>query len=171
MRKAQLFITVSLLIAVAFGSDPLCGQQLAAARSTLSQSGGTYIAQSGAVRYNIQYSVGQLSVIGTEVSLMLTLKQGFIQPEIGGLKRVASHEISLKVFPNPFSSSISIVLDEELSEMVTLTLSDLSGRSLQTWQFESLSIKRLDCIDLPLGSYLLQLRSKDVWASTLITRL
>ncbi len=115
--------------------------------------------------YFIEQSIGQSSVIGSFQSARFRLMQGFLQP-LSNLF-VSGNDQQLKVqnllhariFPNPFSGSITILIDEETEAGVYVDLEDLQGRSVARLLFEgsrgTLSLPE----NIPPGMYVIKLRS------------
>lgn len=62
-------------------------------------------------------------------------------------------DLQIKVYPNPFTESISIELPAWLNKAVDLTLTDISGKQIKNWKIEHR--KNLSLAEIPEGVYLL----------------
>jgi hypothetical protein len=160
MRKALLYIRILIWSAALFASSQCNSQGLLLARETLSSTGGSFTLGSGGNQYQVQQSIGQASVIGLYQSNAYQARQGFIQPQGLGLKAFVTDDIQWMVSPNPFHDVIQLETESSVvASTIYVTLSDLSGREVLVWHLEGLSSHRLSCTDLPVGSYLLTIRS------------
>ena len=84
---------------------------------------------------------------------------------IGDLER---NELEMKVFPNPGSQFVSLQLPEEIRATFHITISDLSGRVMETIVLNSDSLKKykFDVSDWSAGTYLVAIRSDSYKSSS-----
>lgn len=115
--------------------------------------------------YFIQQSIGQSSVIGSFQSSRYRLMQGFLQPMAGMFasgndqQMKAQNLLHARIFPNPFSGSITIIIDEDTEAAVYVDLEDLQGRSVARWLFEGNRGTLSFLENIPPGMYVIKLRS------------
>ncbi|WP_457610406.1 T9SS type A sorting domain-containing protein [Lutibacter sp.] len=98
-------------------------------RSTFSSSGNSIQVTVLNKEYYVSQSIGQKSVIGSFKNSNYTVRQGFQQyPLIAGKSNQITLKFSALVYPNPVDKKIKIVLNEELTTNLTITIYDILGR-------------------------------------------
>jgi len=143
-----LRVSIPLLL-VLLPIQKISSQEGIKLRSTFGSTGssGTFTADNH--KYYIQQSIGQYGITGLAQKNGYILRQGFIQPLAGTSGVNALESLPAIIFPNPFSSNITISFSEELSDVLYVTLYDLSGRIVY---FKKHSASRE--IDLDLNSFM-----------------
>ena len=110
-------------------------------------SGGDYIINQGTL---IQQTIGQPYGTQTSYGNQITYRPGFQQP-IFKLELIHS-TISLKVFPNPASSSVTIQSSTTLAD-VLIQINDMSGKILISQQISEFNSYSLNCENWANGLY------------------
>jgi len=127
-------------------------------RATLGNSGYSTQITNSKNTYYISQSVGQNSVIGTFKNNGYTIRQGFQQPLLF-LEKISQVELefSASVFPNPVDKIISVVINEELTTDLGISIYDILGK-LQYNEFKKAPPKfDLDLSFLSSGTYFMTL--------------
>ncbi|WP_456422450.1 T9SS type A sorting domain-containing protein [Lutibacter sp.] len=127
-------------------------------RSTFSSSGNSIQVTVLNKEYYVSQSIGQKSVIGSFKNSNYTIRQGFQQyPLIAGKLNQITLKFSALVYPNPIDKKINIVLSEELTTNLTITIYDILGR-LQYQNAKKYPLKfDLDLSFLSTGTYFMTL--------------
>lgn len=140
-------------------------------KETLSSAGSSHFVYGANTSFFIQESIGQGSVINTyNSSTNYNVRQGFIQPiSVSVLYDGFDEMIDADIWPNPFSTSINIVLNEPLlGGALQVTLYDLTGRLVYTEAFSPSTDYVVSLGTISGGVYLLQLETQ---ARTFTTKL
>lgn len=103
---------------------------------------------------NVEWTLGELMIESYAGTLVLT--QGFHQPtvQITSLKDLAASLGTIKVYPNPTTSSLSI--ESEKHGNLQVALWDMNGRLLLQKRL-SATISQLELSHLPQGIYVLRM--------------
>lgn len=112
--------------------------------SFLVSCGGTYSSGSGG---SVSWSIGE-PVIETATSTNNHVTQGFHQGEIYVTGIEALAEISILVFPNPTSESVTI----EINEPVSVSIYDMAGRFVCSYELIE-AINSIDVTSFSRGTY------------------
>ncbi|MDX2415058.1 MAG: T9SS type A sorting domain-containing protein [Bacteroidales bacterium] len=119
----------------------------------------TVIADKGT--YYISSSIGQSSVIGTFGKGGYYLRQGFQQPTISAtvLRSPFENALSAKLYPNPFSRSISITFDEIIDEDIFVSIYNVSGGIVFSKKLPASQLIVLRTDDIFGGIYILRIKT------------
>lgn len=103
---------------------------------------------------NVDWTLGEIAVESFAGTIVLT--QGFHQPTVQttSIEDFASRFGTIKVYPNPTASTISI--EREKSGNLQLTLLDLKGSTLLQTDLNTMT-STLDLSHFPSGIYVLRL--------------
>ncbi len=129
--KLQRPITAIIILCFSIGgliAQPISNPYLL--RSTISASGISENVTVKNEKYLIQQSVGQMSSIKTFKTKNYIVRQGFIQPSIlaGMIDQNLELKMDLVVYPNPFTSQISIEFSDDIANEVQLFIYDQFGQ-------------------------------------------
>lgn len=143
------FRTVYLLLLLL--SSTICNSQ-SLIRSSINSFGGS-------TSYNnilLRQSVGQSSNTGN-ISNSQTLRQGFQQPLYGTTPYAQSNtsSISIKLFPNPASTSTQLIVEGNLKSY-DIVITSLIGSQVLKIQSNQLS-NIIDCNSLLQGTYIVSI--------------
>ena len=128
-------------------------------RSTFCTGGSSKTFSLQGQKYYVVQSMGQSSVIGLSQNNKYILRQGFIQPPGSKFKIVPLEILKATVYPNPFSNIIIILIAEDISDILHVTLIDMNGKiSYQKTVFAAPEIK-LNVESLPPSVYFLTVHS------------
>jgi hypothetical protein len=158
---------VLAFISCFFLSSLLCSAQIQ--RDCLTNSGA--ITSGSASGLLVQQSIGQGSVIGNFRSEKLTLKQGFLQPDVLSYRNTKNEKIELEVFPNPFSETIQIQFTKAKDGLAQIRVFSADGALLKSFQKSMEGIIRLDLTGLAQGFYIVQVDTDDSQYATKIQKL
>lgn len=131
-------------------------------RSTLGTGGASVTVSAMGSKIILPQSIGQVSVTGMFTGRNLELRQGFIQPFLMLKPFPESDEMPVTVWPNPFSSEISIKLNKEMTGDVDLGLIDLTGRLVFSERLPAEGTIRINLSSLVDGVYILKFRENNV---------
>ena len=160
-KKIKHMKIYNLLIATLLLGSMLNAQELV--RSTVGVSGSSSTVGSGDRQLIVQQSVGQSSVIGYFTNENISIRQGFIQPpiEILGTANDDNNPIDAVLFPNPFSSSVTVAFNEELKENLQITIYDMLGRVVYETSSRAEAQITIDLGFLSSAQYVLLLTSEN----------
>ena len=129
--------------------------------STLGIGGGSNTVITNQGTYNISSSIGQSSVIGTFGNSGYYLRQGFQQPTISAtvLRSPFENTLSAKLYPNPFSRSISITFDEIIDEDIFVAIYNVSGGLVFSKKLPASQLIVLRTDDIFGGIYILRIKT------------
>jgi hypothetical protein len=96
-------------------------------RSTLGIGGASLTISPDGNKISFPQSIGQYSVTGVFIKNNLELRQGFIQPVIAVKSIPGYDKMNINIYPNPFSETVNIILNEDISGNVYLKIFDLAG--------------------------------------------
>ena len=127
-------------------------------RSALSSTGNSIQVIVMDKTYYISQSVGQKSVIGTFKNNGHTIRQGFQQPlTVAAKVNQTDFKFSALVYPNPVNKKINIVLNEELTTDLAITIFDVLGKLHYKEAKKFPSKFELDLSFLSSGTYFMTL--------------
>ncbi|WP_158499568.1 T9SS type A sorting domain-containing protein [Lutibacter profundi] len=127
-------------------------------RSTFSSSGNSIQVTVLNKEYYVSQSIGQKSIIGSLKNSNYTIRQGFQQYLlIAGKPNQTVLKFSASVYPNPVDKSIKIVLNEELTTNLVITIYDILGRLQYQNAKKHPSKFDLDLSFLSTGTYFMTL--------------
>jgi hypothetical protein len=148
-------LTQCLLIASGLGISGLSAQE------NVNSCGGTFVTETGSV----SNSIGQL-VIQTQVGSNGSVSEGVQQPfeisQIVGINDITAGKISVNIFPNPVTVSLSITVDasELLGEGLSYTIHSVEGKIIEQRDIIA-KLTSIDMQKLSLGVYFLTIQSTD----------
>lgn len=172
MKLPHIIYTSALILLTILGYQEACAQQVNMSRQTLSCAGGTFTVSSSDQHLLIQQSIGQASVIGLHRRGTQAIRQGFLQPVMGGTKSTSTPTtIEVSFFPNPFDNSFTIQCANYYDELVTVELLDLTGRSVFKAQYASGPSLLITPSQQSSGIYLLVVRSGNATFTSKIQQL
>lgn len=127
-------------------------------RQMVSAQGGVYTTPTGLV---FSQSIGQLSVIGTFTTRILTFQQGFQQSFVSLFEnKVEKLSLAVIVFPNPFLDSFTVKVSNPLEEVATINIVTLLGQQVYQTQLAPFqNEKTISFASFPTGTYIVQLVS------------
>ena len=108
----------------------------------------------------LDWTIGE-PVVSTLEASSIILSQGFHQPEytLVSVEPLLSNVGSVDVFPNPFSSEVSIKASFTEYESGNFEIYDMNGKMLWTKSFEGVNVlESFPATSLSSGSYMLILR-------------
>jgi hypothetical protein len=122
-------------------------------RSNLGSGGSSQIIISGRSAYFVSQSIGQASVIGTSSMI----RQGFQHPPALFViqESVTQNEYLASIYPNPFSQSISVAFAREVTNDITISIHDLSGKVVHYHNYRPAQLIELSLQDFSSGSYMI----------------
>ena len=132
-------------------------------RETLSSAGSSHFVYGENTSFFIQESIGQGSVINTFTSVSnYSARQGFIQPvSVAVLYNGLDDMIDASIWPNPFTNTINIALNEPLlGGGLDITVYDLTGRLVYNRSFSPNPDYTISLNSLSNGIYLLKLETQ-----------
>lgn len=132
-------------------------------RETLSSGGSSHFVYGENTSFFIQESIGQGSVINTFTSVSnYSARQGFIQPiSVAALYNGLDDMIDASIWPNPFTNTINIILNEPLlGGGLAIAAYDLTGRLVYDNTFSSSPDYTISLANLSNGIYLLKLETQ-----------
>lgn len=136
----------------------LNAQNTSVLRSTLSVSGASLEVWSSGNTYVLQESIGQLGITGTFETSQAVVRQGFIQPV--AMSKLHSPEKSVPLiydfYPNPVDSKLTVLFQTPVSSKLSISIHNLLGVTLISKTFKPGQRFEIDTVDLPSGSYLLE---------------
>lgn len=111
----------------------------------------------------IKQTIGQQSLAGTNGSDYIVM-QGFQQSQWG--KYIASSKIeeasgiSVTTYPNPFTETVNFQFSEAVTDVVSISIFDVSGRLVYRQERIPIStMLTITLLNLPSTTYLVQLRT------------
>ncbi len=158
MQTTRNLIWVLTAVLMLFSAQVLDAQESKLLRQTLSSSGSSSNGIINGGSKLIQQSIGQSSMIGTYTSQNKIVRQGFIQPGTSTRTSKAPVELNALVYPNPFSESIYVQLNEALEGAAQISIYDLSGRLIENNQINASGLIILEKLNLENGFYLLKIQ-------------
>ena len=158
----------NVLLAVAAFSLAMNGHAQSIVRSSVGSAGSSQSITSGTSTYFISHSIGQASVIGTSPMI----RQGFQQPPSSYIvqKSTSKNEYSASIYPNPFSRSISVVFEREVTRDITISVHDISGKLVHYQQYSPAQQIELS-LDVANGHYMIHVIVGESRFTTSIIRL
>jgi len=155
-KPFRVYFTILLAL---LSLQTINSQALVKLRSTLDTGGSSRKFELNGREYFIQQSIGQTSVIGLSQDNNYLLRQGFIQPLKGSAGIITSESLPATVFPNPFSSDITISFTEEISGILYLTLMTMNGKVVFLKKYGDVRELNLDVSSLAPSVYILKVSS------------
>lgn len=136
----------------------------------LSAQGNSQTIQGGMV---VLQTIGQQSVNGNATASEFTMQQGFQQSLIAQLFPVYNvNTVSTTVYPNPFSTTVSVSLSAPITDDLTISLYNLFGVLVyQEVKTAPQSLLTFNFGQLPSSSYILHLTAKNYSFSKTIIKI
>jgi len=136
--------------------EPGSGQVSYKLRSTLSAGGSSGIITANGRQYYLQQSTGQQSIIGISQKQGYLLRQGFIQPINGQYNKTVQETLPVIIYPNPFSSHISVIFPVAPDGHLYVTIYDLAGKIAFFLKYVAAVELDLDLSSLPSSVYIIR---------------
>ena len=120
----------------------------------------------------VQQSIGQSSPIGSFTEEGNTIIQGFNRPLLNLTTVepiITDNNIKLKFYPNPFIKTLNIKFSDQITDIIKLTMYDLSGKIIKTYTYIPTQTISVELNDISSGRYFLKiLTSKKEFMANLI---
>jgi hypothetical protein len=139
--------------------EPGNGQASFKLRSALSAGGSSGIITANGRQYYLQQSTGQQSIIGISQQQGYLLRQGFIQPINQQYNKTLQETLPVVIYPNPFSSHMSVTLPVAPDGHLYVTIYDLSGKIAFFRKYEAARELDLDLSFLPSSVYIIRVNT------------
>lgn len=150
------------------------GQTLKPLRQTTGLAGQTSQVVVSSRKLTVQQSIGQGSVIGAFSNGSYKLRQGFIQPanlRSSEINKEKLSKLNAAVFPNPFSSRITIEIADIVKTPILVSMHDVTGRIVFLNEFPPSQILEIDAASLRPGIYIIKVSSQsNFFTSKLVKR-
>jgi len=132
-------------------------------RSTVGMSGSSNNIDSQNESYVVQQSIGQSSVIGTYVIGNLTVRQGFIQPNVYAaiIDKKIPMNLGVVIYPNPFLANITLLFSEEIVDEVKVEIYDLLGRLVFSNNYPPSQNVSMILDNFPVANYILKVQANN----------
>ncbi len=115
---------------------------------------------------HISQTIGQQSALGSFIKPNYVVQQGFQQSLISRISSVFNNSplvnsIETKLYPNPVISVLNFEFSSEVRGLITITIFDLSGKLMGSYEKKSLQNKlTIGSLEmLPSGEYIVRLVS------------
>jgi hypothetical protein len=138
---------------------PGIGQVSNKLRSTLSAGGSSGFITVNGRQYYLQQSTGQQSITGISQKQGYLLRQGFIQPVNGQYNKTVQETLPAIIFPNPFSSHMSVTLPVAPDGHLYVTIYDLTGKIAFFRKYVAAGKLDLDLSSLPSSVYIIRINT------------
>lgn len=153
----------SFLLFFQFGNSQILKKE------TLSIQGSSHFVYANNKSYFIQESIGQASVINTFSSNNYSLRQGFLQPISASIISSSTNsQLNGIVFPNPFTTTINIKINEPVLDVLLVWMFDVSGKLLLHKEFSPNETISFNINNLANGQYFIHVKIR---SQVLITKL
>ena len=148
-----LLMKVNIILVLVTLSFGLNGYSQSVIRSNVGSGGSSQIIISDNTTYFISQSIGQASVIGTSNMI----RQGFQQPHTLFIvqKSATKNEYLASIYPNPFSQSISVAFAVEVTQNITISILDISGKLVLYRNYSPARLIELSLQDFASGNYII----------------
>jgi len=151
MKKGKTFILFSLLLISIFSfAQPPLQQLLGSAGATFKNT-----------NYQLDWSIGELQT-ETYKSGQTMFTQGFQQGTyiITALSQIKDLQFAITAFPNPATDFITLKIEKPELENMQYTLTELSGRVLQT-NYITNNHHQINLRGIATGAYFLNIQSEN----------
>jgi hypothetical protein len=153
MKKASLLLFGFFVIVCSVEAQEIV-------RSTVGVTGTSSSINTAEKTYVIQESVGQSSVIGKFQNEGILLRQGFIQPPLKITNVLIDvSDLDAVVYPNPFTSEINIVFNEDVKSPITILIYDVLGKVVYNSEQQPSREIKINLDFLSSAQYLLHISS------------
>ena len=140
-------------------------------RSVLNASGGTSTLKTIDKSYRVQYSIGQQGHIGKIKSMIVNVRQGFIQPPNFIEKNsILDNILKVKISPNPFREALDVVFSEEIKNKIKVKIYDLMGKLVFDDELPIKTQHKIYLNSIPDSQFILRLESKEKYFQTKIIK-
>jgi hypothetical protein len=154
-----LKFSVSIFLVMIFLQEVKAQVQLRSGSTTGSGGSSKSFAARGQQYYLLQ-SIGQSSVTGLFQNDKNILREGFIQPPMGStILRIPPETLSVAVYPNPFTSNITITVDDLKPENLYVSLTDMNGKLVFFRKYEDSREVKLNTGSLAPSIYILKVNT------------
>lgn len=143
-------------------------------RSTTGVAGSSETISSGNRVYIVQHSIGQASATGTFYGSNYISRQGFIQPItprpliISPQNPLRSNplpieplvlNLSVAIYPNPFTESITLSFSEEVYGTVEVLVFDLAGRLVFSKNYGANKNIKVEFTNISMATYIIRINT------------
>ena len=140
-------------------------------RSVLNASGGTSTLKTIDKSYRVQYSIGQQGPIGKIKSMIVNVRQGFIQPPNFIEKNsILDNILKVKISPNPFREALDVVFSEEIKNKIKVKIYDLMGKLVFDDELPIKTQHKIYLNSIPDSQFILRLEGKEKYFQTKIIK-
>ena len=140
-------------------------------RSVLNASGGTSTLKTIDKSYRVQYSIGQQGPIGKIKSMMVNVRQGFIQPpEFIEKNSILDNILKVKISPNPFREALDVVFSDEIKNKIKVKIYDLMGKLVFDDELPIKTQHKIYLNSIPDSQFILRLEGKEKYFQTKIIK-
>ena len=140
-------------------------------RSVLNASGGTSTLKTIDKSYRVQYSIGQQGPIGKIKSMIVNVRQGFIQPPRSIEKNlILDNILKVKISPNPFREALDVVFSEEIKNKIKVKIYDLMGKLVFDDELPIKTQHKIYLNSIPDSQFILRLEGKEKYFQTKIIK-
>ena len=140
-------------------------------RSVLNASGGTSTLKTIDKSYRVQYSIGQQGPIGKIKSMIVNVRQGFIQPPNFIEKNsILDNILKVKISPNPFREALDVVFSEEIKNKIKVKIYDLMGKLVFDDELPIKTQHKIYLNLIPDSQFILRLECKEKYFQTKIIK-
>ena len=140
-------------------------------RSVLNASGGISTLKTIDKSYRVQYSIGQQGPIGKIKSMIVNVRQGFIQPPNFIEKNsILDNILKVKISPNPFREALDVVFSEEIKNKIKVKIYDLMGKLVFDDELPIKTQHKIYLNSIPDSQFILRLESKEKYFQTKIIK-
>ncbi|MAR85582.1 MAG: hypothetical protein CL869_05235 [Cytophagia bacterium] len=140
-------------------------------RSVLNASGGTSTLKTIDKSYRVQYSIGQQGPIGKIKSMIVNVRQGFIQPpRLIEKNLILDNILKVKISPNPFREALDVVFSEEIKNKIKVKIYDLMGKLVFDDELPIKTQHKIYLNSIPDSQFILRLEGKEKYFQTKIIK-
>ena len=140
-------------------------------RSVLNASGGTSTLKTIDKSYRVQYSIGQQGPIGKIKSMIVNVRQGFIQPpRLIEKNSILDNILKVKISPNPFREALDVVFSEEIKNKIKVKIYDLMGKLVFDDELPIKTQHKIYLNSIPDSQFILRLEGKEKYFQTKIIK-
>tara|TARA_B100001057_G_scaffold251255_1_gene251526 strand:+ start:2899 stop:3390 length:492 start_codon:yes stop_codon:yes gene_type:complete len=140
-------------------------------RAVLNISGGSKTLKTLDKSYRVQYSIGQQGPIGKINTMMVNVRQGFIQPpKFIETNSILDKLLKVKISPNPFTEVLDVVFSEEVKNKIKVKIYDLMGKLVFEDELPTKAQHKIYLNSIPESQFILRLESKEKYFQTKIIK-
>lgn len=130
-------------------------------KETLSSQGSSHFVYANNKSYYILESIGQGSVIQTFNASNYSLRQGFLQPvSASALTSSVDSNLEATIYPNPFTTQVTIQFNEPVLDELNVSLYDVLGRLIFEKTYQPNQQITITMNSVVSGQYLLYVKMR-----------